>query len=81
MAWKGEGAEMYEEGNYDKMVLLFSPYEADQAIYLKEGTLCKISIFYGESENSTLHAIWTLIMVEISIFPSSSRVTYSIRGS
>ena len=52
--------------------------------------LCeKISIFYGEvyvwdhreSENSTLHAIWTLLMVEISIFPSSFRVSYSIRGS
>ena len=36
---------------------------------------------HRETENSTLHAIWTLLMVEISIFPSSSCVSYSIRGS
>ena len=53
----------------------------EHCVTLKE-TLCKISTFYGEvniwdhrkSENSTLHAIWTLLMVEISIFPTSSRV-------
>ena len=38
-----------------------------------KGTLSKILIFYGEmgplSENNTQQAIWTLLKVEISIFP------------
>ena len=45
-------------------------------------TLCKISMFYGEVYGTTasqkivlVHAIWTLLIVEISIFPSSSRVS------
>ena len=36
---------------------------------------------HRESENSTLHAIWTLLRVEISILLTSSRVSYNVRGS
>ena len=51
----------------------------DKHFAIIKGTLCKILIFYGEVNGSTVSqksyfsCNWTLLLVEISIFPSMFR--------
>ena len=70
------------------LTFFFQYSNISTAIKLETGGGKRSTFFCGfpkwdhwESENHNLHAIWSLLMVEISLFPSSSRVSFTFHGS